>query len=87
MRRIIDILGGDFEGRITGRLVPGGADWPLIQEDGFTDIDARYVLETDDGYLIYVTNIGIRHARRHGAIERRGSNRSGRHLFPRDSQI
>jgi hypothetical protein len=62
MRRIIDILGGDFDGRIKGRLVPGGADWQLIQEDGFTDIDTRYLLETDQGHLIYVTNIGMRHA-------------------------
>ena len=63
-RRIIDILGGSFEGPgIKGKLLPGGADWQLIRSgDGFTDIDARYTLETDDGHLIYVTNIGIRHA-------------------------
>ena len=63
-RRIIDILGGSFEGPgIKGKLLPGGADWQLIRRgDGFTDIDARYTLETDDGHLIYVTNIGIRHA-------------------------
>lgn len=63
LRRIIDIVGGTFEGpRLKGRLLPGGADWQLIAEDGFTDVDARYTLETDDGHLIYVTNIGIRHA-------------------------
>jgi hypothetical protein len=62
-RRIIDILGGTFEGpNIKGTLLPGGADWQLIREDGFTDIDARYTLETDSGDLIYVSNIGIRHA-------------------------
>jgi hypothetical protein len=62
-RRIVDILGGTFEGpNIKGRVVPGGADWQLIREDGFTDIDARYTLETDQGDLIYVSNIGIRHA-------------------------
>jgi len=62
-RRVIDILGGSFTGKINGRLIPGGADWQLIRPgDGFTDIDARYMLETDDGHLIYVTNIGIRHA-------------------------
>jgi hypothetical protein len=62
-RRIIDILGGTFEGSgIKGTLLPGGADWQMIQEDGFTDIDARYTLETDSGDLIYVSNIGIRHA-------------------------
>lgn len=63
LRRIIDILGGTFEGpKLSGKVLPGGADWQLIQEDGFTDVDARYTLETDSGELIYVTNIGIRHA-------------------------
>jgi hypothetical protein len=63
-RRIIDIRGGTFEGpRVKGRIRPGGADWQLIRrEDGFTDVDARYTLETDSGALVYVTNIGIRHA-------------------------
>jgi len=62
-RRIIDILGGEFEGpKLKGKLLPGGADWQLIREDGFTEIDARYTLQTDSGHLIYVTNIGIRHA-------------------------
>ena len=63
LRRIIDITGGTFEGpRLKGTLLPGGADWQLIHEDGFTDIDARYTLRTDDGDLIYVSNIGMRHA-------------------------
>ncbi len=64
VRRIIDILGGTFEGSgMKGTIVPGGADWQLIQKvDGFTNIDARYTLKTNDGKLIYVTNIGIRHA-------------------------
>ncbi len=62
-RRIVDILGGTFEGpSVKGRVVPGGADWQIIREDGFTDIDARYTLETESGSLIYVSNIGIRHA-------------------------
>src|SRR5690606_21045582 len=43
-------------------IVPGGADWQLIRADGFTEVDARYTLRTDDGKLIYVSNIGIRHA-------------------------
>jgi len=63
-RRIIDILGGSVEGPgIKGRLIRGGADWQLIRRsDGFTDIDARYAIETDAGDIVYVTNVGIRHA-------------------------
>jgi hypothetical protein len=62
-RRIIEILGGTFAGpRLSGKVLPGGADWQLISSDGFTDIDARYTLETTSGELIYVSNIGIRHA-------------------------
>jgi hypothetical protein len=63
-RRIIDILGGTVEGPgISGVIRPGGADWQMIRrEDGFTDIDARYTIETESGSFVYVTNIGIRHA-------------------------
>jgi hypothetical protein len=63
-RRIIDILGGTAEGSgISGTIMPGGADWQLIRrEDGFTDIDARYTIETDSGSYISVQNIGLRHA-------------------------
>ena len=40
----------------------GGADWQIIRKDGFTELDARYTLQTDSGRLIYVSNIGMRHA-------------------------
>jgi Protein of unknown function (DUF3237) len=63
-RRIVDILGGSVAGPgIAGTVRPGGADWQLIRrEDGFTEVDARYTIETDSGALIYVQNKGIRHA-------------------------
>ena len=62
-RRIIPITGGRFSGkRLNGRVLAGGADWQLIRADGVADLDARYTLETDDGALIYVTNLGYRHA-------------------------
>jgi hypothetical protein len=63
-RRIIDILGGTVEGSgISGKILPGGADWQIIRrEDGFTQVDARYTIQTDSGSYIYVSNIGIRHA-------------------------
>src|SRR5688572_31754545 len=61
-RRIIGITGGRFTGeRLSGRVLPGGADWQVIRTDGVADLDARYTLETNDGALIYVRNHGYRH--------------------------
>src|SRR4030095_8502867 len=62
-RRIVNILGGTFEGpKVKGKVLAGGADWQIIRKDGFTELDARYTLQTDSGRLIYVSNIGMRHA-------------------------
>jgi hypothetical protein len=62
-RRIIQILGGTFSGPgMRGRILPGGADWQIVRADGFTELDTRYTLETDKGELIYVQNVGVRHA-------------------------
>jgi hypothetical protein len=60
-RRIIPITGGTFAGpRLSGRVLPGGADWQIIRSDGITELEARYTLQTNDGALIYVYNWGIR---------------------------
>lgn len=62
-RRIVPILGGTFEGPgLKGRIVPGGADWQMIRADGFSELDTRYTLETEQGELVYVQNAGVRHA-------------------------
>ena len=63
-RRIIGITGGSFSGRLSGRVLPGGADWQIVRADGTADLDARYTLETSDGALIYVHNRGYRHGPR-----------------------
>jgi hypothetical protein len=64
-RRIIPIKGGAFAGpRLSGKVLPGGADWQIIRTDGIAELEARYTLETDDGALIYVLNRGIRSASR-----------------------
>jgi len=61
-RRIINITGGAFRGeRLSGKVLPVGADWQGIRGDGVADLDARYTLETADGALIYVRNHGYRH--------------------------
>jgi hypothetical protein len=64
LRRIVAITGGTVRGpMIKGVVVPNsGADWQLIQPDGFSELDTRYTLRTEQGQLVYVQNIGIRHA-------------------------
>jgi hypothetical protein len=62
-RRIVPIQGGTFEGPgLRGTVLPGGADWQIVRPDGLSELDARYVLQTDAGELVYVQNAGIRHA-------------------------
>jgi Protein of unknown function (DUF3237) len=62
-RRVIPIVGGTFAGSgLKGRVLPGGADWQIVRDDGLAELDARYALETDQGQVIYVQNAGIRHA-------------------------
>lgn len=62
VRRIIDILGGTVTGpRLTGRVLPGGADWQIIRSDGAADIQARYTIQSDTGARILVSSEGLRH--------------------------
>lgn len=62
-RRVIPITGGHVEGpRLTGDVVPGGADWQLVRSDGTVELVARYTLRTTDGTLISVINRGVRRA-------------------------
>jgi hypothetical protein len=61
-RRVIPIMGGRFEGRkMRGEIIPGGADWQIVTADGTAILEARYTLKTDNGALIYVRNLGVRH--------------------------
>ena len=61
-RRIVPITGGEFAGpRMRGTIVPGGADWQVLRQDGVAELEARYTLRTDDDALIYVRNLGLRH--------------------------
>ena len=62
-RRLIPILGGTARGTgWTARVLPGGADYQLIVSPRLAELDARYVLETDAGDLIYVQNRALRAA-------------------------
>lgn len=61
-RRVIPITGGRLEGaRVRGEVLPGGADWQGIREDGTAEVDARYAIKTDDGVSITISNAGLRH--------------------------
>ncbi len=61
-RRIVPITGGDFSGpAIRGKVLPGGADWQIIRSDGVAELEACYTLRTDDGALIAVRNLALRH--------------------------
>lgn len=63
LRRVIPILGGTVQGQNwTARVLSGGADFQLIVNSRMAELDARYVIETDGGDLIYVTNRAVRTA-------------------------
>src|SRR5690606_6538370 len=60
-RRLIPLLGGIVEGpALKGIILPGGADFQSVRSPTFTDIHARYIIETHEGERIYVENTGIR---------------------------
>jgi uncharacterized protein DUF3237 len=63
-RRIVPILGGTVRGPMMNATVVAnsGADWQIIQPDGFSELDTRYTLQTEKGQIVYVQNAGIRHA-------------------------
>lgn len=62
-RRIIPIVGGSARGaRLSGVILPVGADWQTVNADGVAQLDARYAIQTDDGAVIEVLSQGIRHA-------------------------
>jgi hypothetical protein len=62
LRRMIPITGGTVTGpRLTGKVMPGGADFQLILNGGTqAHLDARYVIELDDGNRVFVQNTALR---------------------------
>ncbi len=61
-RRVVGILGGTVRGpKLAGRVLPGGADWQIVRSDGATDIQARYIIETEASARIMVQSNGLRH--------------------------
>lgn len=71
-RAAIYAASGTVEGpRLNGRVIPmSGGDFPLLRPDGVIDFDARYLLEADDGAVIYLQNRGYRWAKTEEAREK-----------------
>ncbi len=63
-RRIIPITGGVVTSHIAelpnGKVVNAGADFQIVVSETCADLDARYMLEMDDGSHIYVVNRALR---------------------------
>jgi hypothetical protein len=61
-RRVIGLAGGTFDGPLmSGEILPGGADWQILQPDGTAIVEARYTLrERHAGELILVNSRGVR---------------------------
>jgi len=53
-------IGGRISGpRLQGHVVPNsGADFAVVRPDGVIEINSHYLLETDDGAKIYISNKG-----------------------------
>jgi hypothetical protein len=55
-RNIIPITGGEISGRITGKVLMGGADYQNLSPPA--TIDAHYLWQADNGEIIIVRNGG-----------------------------
>ena len=61
-RRYVPLGSGTVRGpELNGELVPGGVDWQVQRADGALEIQAHYVIRTDDGALVEVFSEGLRH--------------------------
>ena len=45
-----------------GMVLAGGTDWQTVRQNGTADLVAKFSLQTDDGYVMYIQNSGIRAA-------------------------
>lgn len=59
-RRIIPITGGMVSGQVNGKVLPGGADFQIVVSETTADLDARYMIEIDNGDHIFVQNRAVR---------------------------
>lgn len=63
-RRIIPITGGTVTGKLMGKVLPGGADFQIVVSETTADLDARYMIQLDQGdhigEHIFVQNRALR---------------------------
>lgn len=75
-RAAVYAASGTIEGpRLNGRVIPmSGGDFPLVRPNGVIDFDARYLLQADDGAVIYMQNRGYRWAKTPEIAEKMNRN-------------
>ena len=60
-RRVIPITGGSLTGpNVSGTILNAGADFQVIRSATESDLDARYIIELDDGARLFVMNNAYR---------------------------
>lgn len=60
MRLVLSVAGGSVRGdRISGSIAGAGADWALLGPDGWTRVDVRVQIATDDGAVLFMSYLGV----------------------------
>ncbi len=59
-RRIVQILGGRISDGLDAEILPGGADWQVMRDDGTLQIDTRYAARSTHGCLLHIRTRGVR---------------------------
>ncbi|KAI9040387.1 DUF3237 domain-containing protein [Aspergillus affinis] len=60
-RRCVPIESGTVRGKsLNGEVIPGGADFMLVETDQTTHVNTNYVIKTDDGAFLYIRTEGTR---------------------------
>jgi hypothetical protein len=62
VRRCIPLTGGRVTGAIEAEIIPGGADWQTVHDDGNLQIEAHYAFRTARGAVVEVVSTGVRAA-------------------------
>jgi uncharacterized protein DUF3237 len=59
-RRVVPIASGRISGMFDAEILPGGADWQVVRDDGTIEIDTRYSARTPDGEFVHLRTSGVR---------------------------